>query len=296
MTNNTLVSIGLPVRNGERFLARAFETVTDQTHGDLQIVVSDNASSDATEDICREMQTRDPRIEYRRASVDVGYLENFNQVLTAARGDYFMWAAHDDIWEPTFVSRLLEALQRDPRSVLSFCAFDNVDEYERPVRTFPLLADLAADDHLQQMIHFISQDERLGKANLIYGLTRRQTLLDAGGFKLWGRGSWGADMLVVFRLLTTGRLAIVDDLLFHKRLLSESPGPSKAFNLAKDLLQMRGYLAGYRNILSEPLVPLGPTQRESLLAAVEVRRRAAYRSAVGKVRARFSGTDGTDRT
>lgn len=273
-----LVSIGLPVRNGARFIGRALATLTAQTYSPLQIIISDNASLDETERICLEMKSTDSRIEFLRLQTEVGIAENFNKVLELARGRYFMWAAHDDIWEATFVSRLVERLASDPDNVLAFCAMDNIDGQGKSVRSYPRLKDLIAESKVEQLARYISQDERSGKANLIYGLTKREALLAAGGFRFWGRGAWGSDMLIVFRLLTEGKLVFSDDLLFHKRLLPERIDGLRALNLAKELALKRGYFAGYDRIILESTNQLTSEQRTSLLELVADRRTELRRS------------------
>ena len=113
-----LVSIGLPVRNGERYLGEAVGSVLDQDHGRLELVISDNASDDGTEEICRQFARSDARVRYHRQSQDVGLVANFNTVLHLARGTYFNWMGDDDRLTPTYVSRCVEALDDDAALIL----------------------------------------------------------------------------------------------------------------------------------------------------------------------------------
>ena len=91
-----LVSVGLPVYNGERYLREAVDSVLGQTYVNLELVISDNASTDATEAICREYAARDPRVRYHRAERNRGAVWNFNRAFELARGEFFMWQAFDD--------------------------------------------------------------------------------------------------------------------------------------------------------------------------------------------------------
>src|SRR5262245_14062805 len=91
-----LVSIGLPTYNRASMLPRAIESVLAQTHANIELVLSDNASTDETETICREAQARDPRINYIRQAVNIGLIANFKFVLREARGAFFMWLSDDD--------------------------------------------------------------------------------------------------------------------------------------------------------------------------------------------------------
>jgi hypothetical protein len=113
-----LVSIGLPVRNGERYLGEAVRSVLNQDHGRLELVISDNASDDGTEEICRQFARFDPRVRYSRQPQDVGLVPNFNTVLQLARGTYFKWMGDDDRLDPTYVSQCVEILDHDAALIL----------------------------------------------------------------------------------------------------------------------------------------------------------------------------------
>lgn len=114
------VSIGLPVYNGEGHLPRAIESFLAQTYTDLEIIVSDNASTDRTRAICLEYQDLDPRVRYLRHDDNKGAAANFNIVAELARGKYFKWAAHDDWCAPEFIRRCVEVLDEDPGLALCF--------------------------------------------------------------------------------------------------------------------------------------------------------------------------------
>jgi glycosyltransferase involved in cell wall biosynthesis len=113
-----LVSIGLPVRNGERRLGEAVRTVLDQQYGRLELVISDNASDDGTEEMCRELARADSRVRYHRQQRNIGPVPNFNAVLHLARGTYFRWIGDDDRLTPSYVSRCVEVLNDDRELIL----------------------------------------------------------------------------------------------------------------------------------------------------------------------------------
>ncbi|HLV79414.1 MAG TPA: glycosyltransferase [Chthonomonadaceae bacterium] len=120
MTGTTavpVVSIGLPVYNGERYLRGALDALLNQTFGDFELIISDNASTDGTEAICREYAARDARIRYIRHPENQGALFNFDFVLQEARGTYFLWAAVDDLWSANFLEVLRDGLEADPGAV-----------------------------------------------------------------------------------------------------------------------------------------------------------------------------------
>ncbi|WP_157831961.1 glycosyltransferase family 2 protein [Thalassospira marina] len=98
-----LVSIGVPVYNGEATLAAALESLVSQSSSDFEIIISDNASDDRTQEICREYEERYDNIFYVRQDQNIGATNNFRFVLDRARGQYFMWAAADDLRSPDFI-------------------------------------------------------------------------------------------------------------------------------------------------------------------------------------------------
>jgi glycosyltransferase involved in cell wall biosynthesis len=105
------VSIGLPVYNGERYLTEALDSILAQDFCDFELIISDNASTDATRDICETYARRDPRITYSRMPENLGAAPNYNRVFHMSTGDFFKWAAHDDRLHPAFLSRCLDAFQ-----------------------------------------------------------------------------------------------------------------------------------------------------------------------------------------
>jgi len=118
-TITPMVSIGLPVFNGERSLGSALDSLLTQTAGEFELIISDNASTDQTESLCRAYAKRDGRIRYIRQDVNLGAEANFLYVLERAAGKYFMWAAADDIRSPDFITLNLEFLESHPDYVCS---------------------------------------------------------------------------------------------------------------------------------------------------------------------------------
>jgi len=117
---STFVSIGLPVYNGGEKLRRALDSLLAQTHTNFELIISDNASTDGiTKEITEEYARRDSRIRLTRQPVNQGILANFLWVCTQARGEYFMWAAHDDAWSSNYVAALAQRLDESPEAILS---------------------------------------------------------------------------------------------------------------------------------------------------------------------------------
>lgn len=136
-----LVSIAVPVYNGERYLAEALDSLLAQTLADVEIIITDNASTDGTELICRRYAGRDTRIRYVRNACNIGANPNFNLGPKYATGKYFKWAAHDDVLEPDFLEKCVAALERNPDAVLCHSHIryinsdsDSIGVYEGNVR------------------------------------------------------------------------------------------------------------------------------------------------------------------
>ena len=123
------VSIGLPVFNGEKYLEEALDSILAQTYTDFELIISDNASTDRTQQICRAYATKDSRIRYCRNGKNLGASKNFNRVFELASGEYFKWAAHDDVLAPKFLQKCVSVLNQDPSIVLCHSKTGRIDEH-----------------------------------------------------------------------------------------------------------------------------------------------------------------------
>src|SRR3989339_68658 len=115
-----LVSIGLPVHNGEHYLRKTLKSLLSQTYPFIELIISDNASTDGTEAICKAYERLDERIRYFRSDRNRGAAWNFNRVLELAGGTYFKWAAHDDLSAPDFLASCVRILETDRSVVLCY--------------------------------------------------------------------------------------------------------------------------------------------------------------------------------
>ncbi len=130
------ISIGMPVFNGANFVAAALDSILAQDFRDFELIIVDNASTDETADICQAYANRDSRIIYHRNRENIGAAPNFNRCLELATAEYFKWAAHDDLLAPNYLSRCLEALQRDPDAVLCHSLVNIIDSKDRLIGTY----------------------------------------------------------------------------------------------------------------------------------------------------------------
>lgn len=139
-----LVSIGLPVFNGEAFLEEAIHSVLGQTMGDLELVISDDASTDRTSEICRDWAGTDRRLRVLRNPENIGAARNYNRTFAESRGRYFRWLAHDDRLRPGYLAATVPVLEADPSVVLCNTTVDYIDERGEPIGTYRSPLALAA--------------------------------------------------------------------------------------------------------------------------------------------------------
>jgi glycosyltransferase involved in cell wall biosynthesis len=123
------VSIGLPVYNGEKYLEQALDAILAQTFRDFELVILDNASTDLTDEICRDYAAKDQRIRYFRNETNIGVARNFNRVFELSSGEYFKWSAHDDLIAPDWLKRCVETLDREPQAIMCYPKTTIIDEH-----------------------------------------------------------------------------------------------------------------------------------------------------------------------
>ena len=122
MNNYPEITIGLPLRNRARFLKRRLNSILSQSFKNFELIISDNASTDDTKEICKKYQKKDERIAYIKQKRNLGIARNFIFVLTKARGKYFIWAADDDQWEKNFLTRLKAGLDKNNKCGVAMCS------------------------------------------------------------------------------------------------------------------------------------------------------------------------------
>jgi len=127
-TNKHRVSIGMPVFNGEKYIKEAINSILTQTFPDFELIISDNASTDSTQQICLDYVSKDQRIRYFRNEKNLGGPNNYNRVFEISSGEYFKWAAYDDVLAPDFLRRCVNILDSDPSIVGCHCKTGRIDQ------------------------------------------------------------------------------------------------------------------------------------------------------------------------
>jgi len=211
------VFIGLPVRNGARFIGSTLQSILSQSYANWELLISDNASTDSTVSICERLAKQDRRISISKHPYDIGAESNFRFVLGEARGDLFVWVAADDTWHPEFLNACVSALEHWPGRGMAFTGIENVDSEGATLRRYPTLSVLSGPANLGTVRRYLLQPEILGKANLIYGVYRLplcREVMDKVGFP----SCWGSDMAFVLGAVARAGIHIDPRVLFQKRL------------------------------------------------------------------------------
>ncbi|MEU8275509.1 glycosyltransferase family 2 protein [Microbispora bryophytorum] len=173
-----LVSIGIPVRNGADRLEEAVRSVLAQDHERLEVVISDNASTDGTEELCRRLAREDPRVVYHRQPRNIGIVGNFTEALRLARGEFFRWMGDDDRLEPHCVSRSLEPLLTDERLILvtSDTAYTSPDgSVHRPAYQGAGMLSDDPVDRLEELWDAVTTEHM--RLDPLYGVMRRAAVV-----------------------------------------------------------------------------------------------------------------------
>ena len=208
--DNTLVSVGLPVFNGARYLQQALDSLVGQTYENIELVICDNASTDGTADICHEYQARDKRIRYYLNEENVGAAENYNRCFRLARGEYFKWAAHDDVCAPELLARCVEVLERDPSVVVCFGEQVDIDERGARLKKRPYGFDTALEHPYER---FCQVTRLSGSMPAIFGLMRADVLKRT---PLIGKFA-ASDKVLLAELALYGRFHELDGILHYTR-------------------------------------------------------------------------------
>ncbi len=230
----TRVSVGIPVYNGEKYLAETLDSLLAQTLQDFEIVISDNASTDRTAEISRCYQDKDGRVRYFRNDRNIGAAPNFNRAFELSGAPLFHGGACDDLYEPRFLERCVDALDRDPGVVLSHARTKLIGEHGEPllfdrerncyIDSYGNSRGTSGDVMRPQASHIgeaASAELRfrevlwlMGWSLPLNGVIRRQALLRTSMYASYS----GADKILLAELVLQGRFHEIGQELFAKRM------------------------------------------------------------------------------
>ncbi|MDO8515868.1 MAG: glycosyltransferase family 2 protein [bacterium] len=213
-----LVSIGLFVRNGASCIHEVLDSLIGQTYKHFELIISDNASTDDTQAICEAYAKKDPRVRYIRQKEDIGRLQNADFVRHEARGEYYMLACHDDLYDKRYIEKCLEKFKEDPSAIGVFSRY-RVENFAGtrdidPSRSYASQKGLY--ERLKAFTQFHSAD---GKLDTIFSLWKAEVLTDIAD-----ESTQYSDLNWLFKQLFLGRLLQVDEALFTRREISRPEG------------------------------------------------------------------------
>lgn len=211
------VFIGMTAYNGERFISGAIESLLRQSFSDFILFISDDASADGTRVICEEYAKKDPRAVYYRQEKNIGMFPNFKFVLDKADGEYFMWAAQDDLWEKDFIQTCLDLLTKDEDIGGASCNIAEIDSFGRTAREVKDFSKASGNANMLTVARYVLQPEILGKCNIMYCLFRTSVIK-----KTWEiypqREEWGSDYHFSLAAISHFGVKIDERMMFKKRL------------------------------------------------------------------------------
>jgi glycosyltransferase involved in cell wall biosynthesis len=209
------VSIGMPTYNAERTIRLAIDGLLEQSFGNFELVISDNASSDNTWSIIEEYAQRDPRIVPMRQAKNIGANGNYSAVFRVSRGRYFKWASSNDWCAPDFLDRCVACLNNHQDIVL---VAPRTRLFEDVPNVYTEYTDDHAFDQPDAVERFTQVSQRLALNNVVNGLVRSTVLRRTRLIEHYP----GADIVLVAHLALLGKIALLDEPLFYRRMEAET--------------------------------------------------------------------------
>jgi glycosyltransferase involved in cell wall biosynthesis len=206
------VSIGLPVYNGENYLREALDSILAQTFPHFELIISDNASTDKTREICEAYVARDRRIRYYRYDKNIGLAGNFNRVLALSTGDFFKWAAHDDVIAHDFLAKCVAVLDRFPDVILCESKVRALSPESEIGSEFPMDVQKLSSPKRHVRFGYLLMTDRVAMGEY-FGLIRSNVLR----MNVMFRGYPGGENPVRVELGLRGQIHVIPEHLFFFR-------------------------------------------------------------------------------
>lgn len=215
------VSIAVPAYNCERYIAQSLESLLGQTYGDFELVISDNASTDGTEEVCRQFAAQDSRIRYVRRTENIGGPGNFRYVFSLCQGELHKWSTADDYWDKTFLEKAIQVLDANPDVILCYPKTRLIDADGQKLSDYEDnldLRDAAPAARFKQLLSAI------GLCNAHLGLIRRSAMQRT---RLIG-SERASDVHFLAELALYGKFALLSEQLFFRRYHQQSSSWDRA--------------------------------------------------------------------
>ncbi len=206
-----LVTVGMPVHNGEQWLEDAIDSILSQTYTNLLLIISDNASTDGTSRICKRYVEKDDRVRYWRNDVNIGVFKNYNRVFELSSTRYFKWASCNDVCGPRFLEACIDVLERDPEVVLAYPKAALFDGQIENAESYDDDLDLSQNSPSARLKALLSS---LRLNNMYNGVMRSDVLRTTPLNKV----HTGSDINLIAEVVLHGKFAKIRETLFFRRM------------------------------------------------------------------------------
>lgn len=225
-----LLSVGLPVYNGAQWIVDAIESILEQSFADFELIITDNASTDETETICRDFAIRDERVKYHRNPINIGLFRNFDRAFELSSGQFFKWAADSDFCLELFFEKCVAVLEARPDAVLVY------------PQAYLLMVDMHGKEVISEYFDdFNLEDERPSERfikylnrekinNTMHGIIRSSALRKTSLI----RPLPGSDISMVAELSLLGKFIEVPERLFVRRFDAQTSSLLMSKEIAKE--------------------------------------------------------------
>ena len=209
------VSVGIPVYNGEKWINETVGSILSQTYGDIEVIISDNATTDNTESICRDLSDKDSRVKYFRNDENIGVANNFNNVFYHSTGDYFKWSSVSDLIMPDFIEKCMDRFSCDDDIALVCPSTVLFNEEAGTEEKYVDGLDVSSDSAVERFINYL---ENIKLNNIMNGVIKSEALKKTGLFKNF----LAADVNMIAELALYGKLVYLPEYLFYRRMEEET--------------------------------------------------------------------------
>jgi glycosyltransferase involved in cell wall biosynthesis len=260
------VSVGIPVFNGDQFLRKSIESILNQNYKDIEVIISDNCSTDNTGSICLEYSSIDKRIRYIQQPKNYGSINNFITLLSQARGQYFMWAGADDIIDENWITSLLEICERN--NSLAFGVVQYIDESDLKISS---TANIRTFNYKgpawRRLVHFVFTPWLFGKMILCWGLFPREMLLDITKMTFISKWGGAVDTIWVYSILMKCEIISTPSVYLYKRVHQNAESSKLIKKVERNLSsRISGFLSAVLKVnMFSSFVALSPLRIKVLL-------------------------------
>lgn len=262
-TSRPRVSIGMPVYNREKYVGASIEAHLVQSYTDFELIITDNASTDRSEEICRAYAAKDPRVKYYRNPRNLGAAGNYRRCFELSTGEYFRWTPSDDLVSSNLLERAVDVLDHDPSIFVAYPRTKLIDADGSVTGDF--------DEKLHTMDHRPSERWRKVRANirlgnLHYGLNRADIFRKTGLLRNYS----GGDFPLIAEMSLYGKFYEIPDAFFYRRIHDEaasSPLKSTADVMAfydpgkREKIFLYNWVHLGANLLSVSRAPIGLSEK-----------------------------------